>query len=226
MDLAKIYKVFSQKGLDLKGYIKANLSLQGSQNDAVNGNYSKLSNEGTLQLRDIKTYSEYFPQPFVIKEGTFAFKQDKASFNEFIAAYGESDFRMNGYLQNVIDYIFLRGGVLKGNFNVHANYINVNEFMAGSLVSADTSSGTSMGTGVIVVPPQYDLSLKAAATKVLFNDINIGDAKTTIAVKEGKLFLKQTGFDIIGCKALMNAKYASNGPDKAYFDYQVQAKRF
>lgn len=47
LDVAKIYKVFSKKGLDLEGYIKADVSFKGTQSDAVNGNYNKLQNSGT-----------------------------------------------------------------------------------------------------------------------------------------------------------------------------------
>jgi AsmA protein len=77
IDLAKIYKVFSRKGLDVSGFIKANLSASGRQSDAMKQQYGLLKNEGTLELRDIKTTSEYFPQPFTIKEGIFTFSQDK-----------------------------------------------------------------------------------------------------------------------------------------------------
>src|SRR5690606_21572414 len=102
IDLAKVYKVFSTKGLDLQGYIKADVAFQGKQSDATNGHYGKLNNKGTLVLRDIRTQSEYFPKPFLIKEGVFAFHQDKMDFKNFIAVYGQSDFSMDGQLQNVI----------------------------------------------------------------------------------------------------------------------------
>ena len=65
---------------------------------------AQLHNQGTLQVSDLQTTTDYFPQPFLIKEGLFTFKQDKMWFKKFLAGYGQSDFRMDGYLQNVIDY--------------------------------------------------------------------------------------------------------------------------
>ena len=66
LDLGKIYKVFSQKGLDVDGYVNADVSFKGSQDDATNGRYAKLQNSGTLKLKNIKTTSEYLPKPFDI----------------------------------------------------------------------------------------------------------------------------------------------------------------
>lgn len=71
LDISKIYKVFSQKGLDVDGFIKADLTLKGKQSDAEKGNYSKLHNKGTLELRNILITTEYLPKKFLIKEGIF-----------------------------------------------------------------------------------------------------------------------------------------------------------
>ncbi|MEG2103234.1 MAG: hypothetical protein RRY99_17185, partial [Flavobacterium sp.] len=111
LDVNKIYKVFSQKGLDLDGFVKADVVLKGKQSDAEKGNYSKLYNKGTLELRNIGITSEYLPKKFIIKEGIFKINQDKMSFNNFLAAYGQSDFKMNGYLQNVFNYVTTNTGV-------------------------------------------------------------------------------------------------------------------
>ncbi|MGC4040512.1 MAG: AsmA family protein [Flavobacterium sp.] len=137
LDVAKIYKVFSRKGLDLEGYVYADVVFKGSQNDAMKGNYKNLQNSGTLKLRNIKTTSEYLPKPFVIREGTFVFNQDKMKFNDFTATYGQSDFRMNGYMQNVIDFALTDKAVLKGVFSVQSAFLNCDEFMSQAQASAE-----------------------------------------------------------------------------------------
>jgi AsmA protein len=95
LDLAKLYKVFYRKGIDLAGYIKADVSFKGTQNNALKGHYAKLENSGTLVLKDIATTTDYLPKPFVIKEGTFVFDQENMNFKNFKAVYGQSDFAMN-----------------------------------------------------------------------------------------------------------------------------------
>ena len=52
------------------------------------------------------------------------------SFNNFLAAYGQSDFRMNGYLQNVFNFATTNTGILRGSFTLNSTYINADEFMS------------------------------------------------------------------------------------------------
>ncbi|MFT3933183.1 MAG: AsmA family protein [Chitinophagaceae bacterium] len=235
LDIAKIYKVFSRKGIDVSGYIKADLSLQGRQSDATHGRYSQLRNQGTLEAKDLQIVTENFPQPFLIKEGLFTFKQDKMWFRNFIAAYGQSDFKMDGYMQNVIDYALSNNAVLKGNFAIKANYINADEFMAFAPAKTDANNNTvktvaanttPVDSGVIIIPSNLDLTLQANAQKVDYNGLHLQDVKGNVAVKQSKLTLKETGFNLIGCNVLMDADYNSTSPYKALFDYHLKATDF
>lgn len=234
LELAKIYKVFSTKGLGLEGYIKADVAFKGTQSDATNGNYNKLNNKGTLVLRNIKTTSEYLPKPFLIKDGTFVFNQDKMNFNNFNAVYGQSDFKMNGYMQNVIDFVLSQNAVLKGNFTLTSNYINVNEFMPKTEVSNQAASGGTnveakkeqAESGVVIVPPNLDLQFNCLAHKVDFDELKMQNLKSEVVINKGKLMLNKSGFDIIGSNVNMDIVYGSETAKKAFFDFNVVAKEF
>ena len=225
LDLSKIYKVFSQKGLDLKGYIKADVAFKGLQSDAMNGNYKNLNNKGTLILRNIRTKSEYLPKPFLINEGTFVFNQDKMNFNNFVATYGKSDFKMSGYMQNVIDFALSNNAVLKGNFNVISNYINVDEFMTNA-ASTDAKTSSESASGVVIVPPNFDFQINSTAKKLDFDELKLENLKGNVAVNRGKLSLKNSGFDIVGANVKMDVNYASETSEKATFDMKVKANDF
>ncbi|MEO8532537.1 MAG: AsmA family protein [Flavobacterium sp.] len=235
LDVNKIYKVFSQKGLDLDGFVKADLVLKGKQSDAEKGNYSKLYNKGTLELRNIGIASEYLPKKFIIKEGIFKINQDKMSFNNFLAAYGQSDFTMNGYMQNVFNFVTTNTGVLRGSFKVSARYINVDEFM--STTSANTAvtevpvktespQTDAKQTGVIIIPTNLDLQLFANAQKVSFDKLNLQNATGNLKLNKGKLSMQNSGFNLIGCNVTMNANYQAVTPQKANFDYGIKATDF
>jgi AsmA protein len=233
LDISKIYKVFSQKGLNIDGFIKADLVLKGKQSDAEKGNYSKLHNKGTLEIRNILLASEYLPKSFLIKEGIFKINQDKMSFNHFLAAYGESDFKMNGYLQNVFNFITSKNGVLRGAFTLNSKYINADEFMSSTNTntSATTSSNpeainTKPETGVILIPSNLDLRFLANAQKVNFNGLTLNDAKGALQTKKGKLTMQNTGFNLIGCDVNMNANYQGITSKKAQFEYDIKATDF
>ncbi|WP_229654979.1 AsmA-like C-terminal region-containing protein [Flavobacterium sp. LC2016-23] len=235
LDVNKIYKVFSQKGLDLDGFVKADLVLKGKQSDAEKGNYSKLYNKGTLELRNIGIASEYLPKKFVIKEGIFKINQDKMSFNNFLAAYGQSDFTMNGYMQNVFNFVTTNTGVLRGSFKVSARYINVDEFMSNTATNTTVTAAPTKTeapktgakeTGVIIIPANLDLQLLANAQKVNFDKLNLQNATGNLKMKKGKLSMQNTGFNLIGCKVTMNANYQAVTPQKANFDYGIKATDF
>jgi AsmA protein len=236
LDVSRIYKVFSQKGLDLDGFVKADLSLKGKQSDAEKGNYSKLNNKGTLELRNIGIASEYLPKRFIIKEGIFKINQDKMSFNNFLAAYGQSDFKMNGYLQNVFNYAMTNTGVLRGSFKVTSRYINIDEFMSSvdpntpvtesSAPKTEAKQSDNTQTGVIIIPNNLNLQLFANAQKVNFDKLNLQNATGNLTIKNGKLTMQNTGFNLIGCNVSMNANYQAVTPQKANFDYAIKATDF
>lgn len=227
LDLAKIYKVFSKKGLDLNGYIKADVSFQGTQADAVAGNYNKLHNKGTLLLRNIQTNSEYLPKSFLIKEGEFTFNQDKMNFNDFSAVYGQSDFKMKGYMQNVIDFVLSEKGILKGDFTIDSKYINVDEFMANSAKNqASSKQEADVTMGVVIIPPNFDLKFNCNAQKVDFDELKLQNLQGNVIINNGKLQLQKSGFEIIGSKVNMDIVYGSKSPEKAFFEFEVLAKDF
>jgi AsmA protein len=231
LNLARIYKVFSRKGLDLDGYIYADVAFKGSQQDAMDGNYKNLENSGTLRLRNIRATSEYLPKPFVINQGTFIFNQDKMNFHFFSANYGQSDFKMSGYLQNVIDYALTNKAVLKGNFNLRSDYINVDEFMSNTDVAkapepAQTEAKPPVESGVVVVPPNLDIQFDATAGKVNFEDLILEKLNGSMAISEGKLMLKNSSVDIIGCNVKTDVVYASETLNRANFDFKITARDF
>jgi AsmA protein len=236
LDISKIYQVFSQKGLDVDGFIKADLVLKGKQSDAEKGNYSKLYNKGTLELRNILLATEYLPKKFLIKKGVFKINQDKMSFNNFLAAYGQSDFRMNGYLQNVFNFVTTNTGVLRGSFTLNSSYINADEFMSKTeIISTNSIAATNLETkatttkeetGVIMIPSNLDLQFQANAQKVNFNELTLKEAKGSMNMKNGKLTMQNTGFNLIGCAVNMNANYQATTPKKALFEYDIKASDF
>ena len=233
LDISKIYKVFSQKGLDVDGSVKADLALKGKQSDAEKGNYGKLHNKGTLELRNILITTEYLPKKFLIKEGIFKINQDKISFKNFLAAYGQSDFRLNGYLQNVFNFVTTKTGVLRGAFTLNSTYVNADEFMSKTTINTTTNTPntevkptTVEETGVIVIPSNLDLKFQANAQKVDFNELKLKEAKGTMNMKKGVLTMQNTGFNLIGCTVDMNAKYQATTPKNAIFEYNIKASDF
>ncbi|WP_343688914.1 AsmA-like C-terminal region-containing protein [Chitinophaga sp.] len=222
IDLGKIYKVFAPKGYDVKGLIKTNLSLRGTQSDAMAGHYNKLYNKGSLIVKDITLSSDLFPLPLYITNGVFRFDQDKMWFDQFNARYGKSAIQLDGYLSNVIGYAMLKDQVLHGTFDLKSNYILVDELMVYNSPSAPTAAPS----GVVMVPANLALTFNANAARIEFNGIGINGFQGQLVIDSSYLQLNKTSFNIIGAPVEMDAKYTSINPRKATFDYHISAGEF
>jgi len=234
LNVGKIYQVFSRKGLDVTGYAKADLSLKGRQSYATTGQYSKLNNKGTIVLKNIKTTSELFPKAFVINEGLFRFQNEKMWFEKFTANYGKSDFALNGYLLNTINYFLESHGTLSGNFNLKSKLINVDEFMTlkegentdrkGDVEVAKEENPKM--SGVVAVPKNLNVSLVTDVDKVEYNGLVLNTLAGKTGISKGQLYLENTVFDIIGCKVGIDARYDDETPLTANFDVHFRANDF
>jgi AsmA protein len=147
-------------------------------------------------------------------------------FDEFNASYGKTNFSLNGKLQNVINYVMQSKSLLKGDFKLNSNKIYVDELMAYAPVKGDTTASKSASTGVVIIPDNLDVTLTATANKVLYNGLQLDSARGNLIISNGKLTMKETGFNIIGAAAVMDATYVSKSATKAYFDFHINAKDF
>lgn len=230
LNIANIYQVFSQKGLAVNGFIKANVNLQGKQSDATNGNYKNLKNSGTLEIVNLETTSDYLPKPFLIENGLFTFNQDQMNFSNFQGKYGQSDIVMNGYLANVINFVLSENEVIKGTFDLKSNFLYLNEFIPTEtavvkeeIEKKETPNPTA---GVVEIPKNLDLNIQASVVKTKYDDINIENLRGKLSMKDGVLNLSNASLGIIGATATMNAMYKNEGKQKAYFDYTIKANDF
>ncbi|MDP4286165.1 MAG: AsmA family protein [Bacteroidota bacterium] len=223
LDVGKLYQVFSQKGLSVKGFIKTNLILRGLQSDAAAGRYSRLYNSGTAEIENITLQSDYFPKPFNIKTGVFRFSQDKMWFSKFIANYGKTDIALNGYLSNIIDYAMKDNAPLTGQFDLSSDHFYVDEFMA---FAGDTAAASTSSQGVVIIPANLNIKLKATVKQVSYENLTLNNFAGGVSISNGTLVLDTTGFEMIGAPVQMHATYKSLSPAKASFDYTIDAENF
>jgi AsmA protein len=234
LNVGRIYQVFSQKGLDVTGYAKADLSLKGKQSYATTGQYEKLDNRGTLLLKNIKATSELFPKAFFIKQGNFRFQNEKMWFEKFYASYGKSDFDINGYLLNTINYFLESHGTLNGNFNMKSKLINVDEFMAlekgentdRNIEVEYAKEDHPKMSGVVIIPKNLNVALTANADKVEYNGIVLNKLSGKVGIAKGGFFLENTTFNIIDCILGIDASYKDETPTSAHFNAHFTAKDF
>ena len=227
VDLGKIYKVFSQKGWDVRGTITTDLSLHGNQGDAAAGRYSRLQNSGTLKVNKLLVVSYLYPLPFYIDKGILRFDQDRINFDQFRATYGKSSVVLSGSVSNLFNYMSGRGP-LKGDLHLQSDYLLLDELMAyhADTVSSRPDSLAAGSSGVIMVPNDLDLKFTADVKLVDYNKLHIDSVNGEVLLKDGQVKMNQTGLKLGGASTVMDGDYRTLSPARALFNYHVKMNDF
>ncbi|WEK18119.1 MAG: AsmA-like C-terminal region-containing protein [Candidatus Pedobacter colombiensis] len=225
IDIGKMYRLFAVKGYDVKGSIFTDVSFSGLQSDATAGRYHKLDNKGKVIVKEMTFNSDLFPKSFLVNKGVFSFNQDKMKFEQFKGSYGKSDFSMEGFLGNVVNYVLSDKSKLTGNFNLKSGKLFADEFMAYHDGGSTATKG-SAATGVIIIPDNLNVSVTANAGSVYYNGLEVKNATGSLVLNNGTLNLNQAAFNLVDAAVTMDAKYKSLTPMSASFDYRVLAKEF
>ena len=227
VDLGKIYKVFSQRGWDVQGTITTDLSLNGSQSDAVASRYARLHNSGTLKVNKLLVVSYLYPLPFFVDNGVFRFNQDQMTFDQFRTTYGKSKVVLSGSFSNLFNYID-GNGPLKGDLHLRSDYLLLDELMAyhSDTVSARPDSLEGGSNGVIMAPGDLDLRFAANVKRVDYNKMHIDSVHGEVLLKEGEIEMKQAGFKFAGAATVMDANYRSLSPARALFNCHLKMDDF
>lgn len=233
LNIGKLYKLFAIDGYDVNGLIKTDLSLSGSQADAVAGRYDQLNNKGTVEIRQIILRTPYFSNSFLISSGLFHINNDRLVADQLVMHYGSNTVSLKGTFGNIINYITKDGAPLQGNLSLTGKQLLVQEFMNTTGNTVSTTSAEKLKTapaetpaGVIIIPTDLDLQFHAAIDKVAYNGLIIHNWVADAGIEKGNLNISKSAFTIIGSPVTMEASYAPLNSRQASFTYHVAAKEF
>jgi AsmA protein len=114
--------------------------------------------------------------------------------------------------------------ILKGNFHLSSNLLNINEFIPTSTIVSESGNTTETKiAGVVAIPTDFAVSIQANVLQTKYDDLIIENLKGKITIENGVLKLSNGNLGIIGATAKMEASYKNEGTQKAYFDYKINA---
>jgi AsmA protein len=226
LDIGKIYQVFAVKGMDVNGLLSTDLTLSGRQSDAVNGNYQKLNNRGSFELQQFNVKMDEYPLPFFVQQGKFNVVQDQINIQELKATYGKSDLSLKGNFSNVIAYVLEKNAALKGNLQLNAQEIYLDELTAYASPDTCDIKKDSAKSGVVLIPENLNISLTANAEKIYFDSMVIGQLKGKLSLNKGLLKLEESSVQLVEALFKMSATYKALSAQSAIFDYKIKAENF
>lgn len=207
--LSSLADAIPLEDISLNGEISANLNIAGNMSTIENEKYEDFKAEGQLKLNDFVFESADLPAAVKIIETTFNFTPQYLELKSFNAEIGESDFKLNGKIENYITYA-LSDGTLKGDFNFSSSNINANEFMSEStdetteeVETIDTSSAMS----IIEIPGNIDFKLVSSLDHIIYDKMDITNLTGTFLVKEKKVVMNNLQMNLLDGYFGLNGEY-------------------
>lgn len=172
---------------------------------------------GKVQFNQLRLFSRLFPLPMRMEKTTVQFNTDQIAFSDARFHAGKSNFILTGELSS-IRRALLRGGKLKGVFNVSSDYTDCDQlFQAMSqgllfaeqqekgtvtderLVETDVSiiqdsisiQAADTTDALFVVPEYLDMSLNLTANKLNYKELEMEKVVGEIVLRNQSINLKK-----------------------------------
>lgn len=220
LDLQVLSDYYPVEGMTYSGLLHADIETKGKYSDVEAERYNRFPTKGTVNLSDFEYISVDLPHGMVISESSIALDPKELKVNSFAGKIGRSDLQVEGSISNYIEYIFVDNSLLKGDFNLTSNVLDINEWMTSESVDQTASEDTSQ-MEVVVIPQNIDFQLNSSVKNIYYDNLHLTNAKGTMLVKDGALDLSNLSFDLLGGNIVMNGTYSTKIPDKPYFDYNL-----
>ncbi|UKJ08802.1 AsmA-like C-terminal region-containing protein [Solitalea lacus] len=215
LDLKQMTTIFPMKDMNLSGILNADVKASGRKSSIDKGRYNEFKAAGQMVVSAFNYSGANVPKPVNISSASMTFNPKNISLSNLSAQVGASDFQANGTINNYLAYVFKKGQPLQGTFNVSSKLVNVNELMGPAKV--ETKNDTSKLT-VIEVPANIDFTMTAKAGRVLYDNMDIQNARGALLIKNQTIYFKDMSLNMLDGNVTMNGSYATTDPKKPKVD--------
>lgn len=226
------------KGTDLNGILKADLTAKGRYSAIEKQQYENFNASGSISLSDMNYKSEDFKQGALIKQVMLTFNPRNVTLNNLDVIVGKSDLQADGTLDNFLAYYFKKE-TLKGTLNMRSTVLDVNELMgttaSGTKPPTTAAPANSATSSVVEIPSNIDFALNATLSKILYDNMIIENMKGKMTVRDAELKMENITFNMLDGIVTMSGLYGTKNvkqPDIAYnmllsnFDIQKTVSTF
>jgi len=189
--------------MPLSGMLKANVETKFDMQAVEKSEYEKIQNNGTISLSGFNYSGDGMAKPVVIKQADVAFNPSRITLSRLDATTGGSDISVNGTLDNFYGFIF-KDQVLKGNFNMNSNKLQVSDFMAPETKTTTTKKDgetvkkTTKASDAVKIPGFLDCTITAKANTVVYDNLNLKDVSGKLIIKDEAVALQNLKTSIFG----------------------------
>ncbi|WP_271423536.1 AsmA-like C-terminal region-containing protein [Aequorivita sinensis] len=204
LNLANIEKVLPVEiEQNLSGIFKADVVASFDMESVEKEQYQKIDARGNASLSNFN-YDAGFKKDLKISDAKLALQPGVFTLKELNATSGQTDIKASGNIKNLIPFL-VSNQELKGNFDVTSNTFNVNDFMVAETSFTESKSGEKGETSkkvrneeAIKIPGFLDATLNFKANKVIYDNLELKNAKGVASIKNEAITISNFTSDIFG----------------------------
>lgn len=208
-----------EKGEDMSGIVKADIAAAGRMSSLDKKEYDKFKMNGSLEIDKMNYKTASLPYEVLLNMMKLNFTNQFVELAGFDAVMGKSDIKAQGRIDNLLQYVF-KDSLIKGNFKVQSNLIDLNQLMTSSTTSTTTAQTltntatptSTAATGVFEVPGNIDFNLDAHFAKLLYTNLDIDNVAGNILIRNKKVDLTNLKLGLLGGNVTMNGYYETSNP--------------
>ncbi|SDS14078.1 AsmA-like C-terminal region-containing protein [Gramella sp. MAR_2010_147] len=224
VNLANISKAYPlELEQDLNGMLTADIKTTFDMNSIEKEQYQNVKSSGTASIRNFKYSSPEIPNEVQIANADMTFNQGNVSVPNLKMTTGKTDISASGSLQNLIGFL-LTDELLKGNFQVQSNTFSVNDFMVAETEEITTKDDNgndktvakSTGKEAVKVPSFLDMELRFNANTVLYDNLELKNAKGLLIIRDETARLQDVSTNIFNGSIGVNGLVSTKNPTPVF----------
>ena len=215
-----------EKGDELNGTINMDVNMNGRMSMIEQEKYDQFKAEGFVEIDKMNYKTTTVPYDIMINAMRLNFTPKYVELANFDSKMGKSDIRMNGKIEDFMQYIF-KDSLIKGNFALNSNMIDLNELMgpsdttAAAPAAADTAAMT-----VIEVPKNIDFVLNSSIGKVVYDKLDIANVVGGIVVRNARVSMENLKMDMLDGNMVMSGFYDTKNTRKPAINFDLNISNF
>ncbi len=208
IDLAALNQTIKLENIEeLTGIVTADAAIRTHMSYIDTEQYDRITARGNVDIRNMIVRNEELPYAVDIEEILLEFSPQHAEMKSFKAKIGSSDMQMTGYLDNLLGFA-LRDEELRGRATFSSTFFNLDEWR-------DDDEELE----VIPVPGNIDFSMSAAVERMVFDTMEMTDARGNLRIKDRRITLEDFSMKTLGGEIVMSGYYETTDVTKPTFDF-------
>ncbi|MDO4755072.1 MAG: AsmA-like C-terminal region-containing protein [Parabacteroides sp.] len=196
---------------------------------------------GDLAFQQMRGFSRYFPLPMRMDATKLKFDTNDVTLSDARLYLGKSDFTLNGTISK-IRRAFLRGGKLKGDFNLQSEYIDCNQLvytLNQGISYAESATPSSFNEAnlaqlenqlmeeglvsepadttnqLIILPAFLDMALHTNAKRIDFKDLQLEQVEGEVVLRNQSINLSKLQMQSNMGKGNLTMAYTAHNEQEA-----------